>query len=141
MLNATSEEELKRDYRALRMKTTPGHQELHSSLAIVRPDGGRTYVWKIRKPFEAIKWANPAQLLVADRGVFYLFAEHDSDHFFLFGSEPSSAADTAIDGIFLHSFCNGVSINTRSPGPRLFSEPIESNGIPKLFHHRRNIFP
>jgi hypothetical protein len=50
---------------------------------------------------------------MARRGqrVFYLFAENDSNQYFLFGSEPCSNADTAVDGIFLHSFCNGVSIS------------------------------
>jgi hypothetical protein len=90
------------------MKTTPGNHDLHSSVSVVRPDGGRTYVGDSRS-FEALR----GRIRLARRGqrVFYLFAENDSDHFFLFGSEPSSAADTAIDGIFLHSFCNGVSIS------------------------------
>jgi hypothetical protein len=108
MLNVTLAEDLRHEYRALRMKTTAGNQDLHSSVSFVRPDGGRTYVGDSRS-FEALR----GRIRLARRGqrVFYLFAENDSDHFFLFGSEPSSAADTAIDGIFLHSFCNGVSIS------------------------------
>jgi len=108
MLNVALEEELRHEYRALRMKTTPGNQDLHSSLSFVRRDGGRTYVGDSRS-FEALC----GRIRLARRGqrVFYLFAENDSDHFFLFGSESSSSADTAIDGIFLHSFCNGVSIS------------------------------
>ena len=108
MLNATLEEPLRHEYRALRMKTTPGNQDLHSSVSVVRPDGGRTYVGDSRS-FEALR----GRIRLARRGqrVYYLFAENDSDHFFLFGSEPSSNNDTAIDGIFLHSFCNGVSIS------------------------------
>ncbi|MBC8166226.1 MAG: DUF1583 domain-containing protein, partial [Bryobacteraceae bacterium] len=108
MLNATLEEELRHEYRALRMKTTPGNHDLHSSVSVVRPDGGRTYVGDSRS-FEALR----GRIRLARRGqrVFYLFAENDSDHFFLFGSEPASDADTAIDGIFLHTFCNGVSIS------------------------------
>lgn len=108
MLNATLEEPLRHEYRALRMKTTPGNQDLHSSVSLVRPDGGRTYVGDSRT-FEALR----GRIRLSRRGqrVFYLFAENDSDHFFLFGSEPSSEAETAIDGIFLHSFCNGVSIS------------------------------
>jgi hypothetical protein len=108
MLNATLDEEFRHDYRALRMKTTPGHQELHCSLSIARPDGGRTYVGDSR-PFEATS----GRIRLARRGqrIFYLFAEHDSNYFFQFGNEPASAADTAVDGIFLHSFCNGVSLS------------------------------
>lgn len=108
MLNATLEEEHRHEYRALRMKTTPGNHDLHSSVSAVRPDGGRTYVGD-SKSFEALS----GRIRLARRGqrVYYLFAENDSDHFFLFGSESSSNADTAVDGIFLHSFCNGVSIS------------------------------
>lgn len=108
MLNATLEEELRHEYRALRMKTTQGNHDLHSSVSVVRPDGGRTYVGDSRS-FETLS----GRIRLARRGqrVYYLFAENDSDHYFLFGSEPSSAADTAVDGIFLHSFCNGVSIS------------------------------
>lgn len=108
MLNATLTDELSREYRALRMKTTPGNQDLHSSVSVVRPDGGRTYVGDSRS-FEALR----GRIRMARRGqrVFYLFAENDSNQYFLFGSEPCSTADTAVDGIFLHSFCNGVSIS------------------------------
>ncbi len=108
MLNATLEEELRHEYRALRMKATPGNHDLHASLSIVRPDGSRTFVGD-SKSFEALQ----GRIRLARRGqrVFYLFAEDDSDHFFCFGSEPATDADTAIDGIFLHSFCNGVGIS------------------------------
>ena len=108
MLNATLDEATRHEYRALRMKTTPGNQDLQSSMGVVRPDSGPTYVGDSRS-FEALR----GRIRLARHGqrVFYLFAENDSDHFFLFGSEPSTDADTAINGIFLHSFCNGVSIS------------------------------
>lgn len=108
MLNATLNEGQSHEYRALRMKTTAGNHDLHSSVSFARPDGGRTYVGD-SKSFEALS----GRIRLARHGqrVYYMFAENDSDHFFLFGSEPASPADTAVDGIFLHSFCNGVSIS------------------------------
>ncbi len=108
MLNATTDETIRHEYRALRMKTTSGNQDLQSSLGVIRPGTGAQYVADTRS-FEALR----GRIRLARRGqrVYYLFAENDSDHFFLFGSEPSSDADTAIHGIFLHSFCNGVSIS------------------------------
>ena len=108
MLNATTDETIRHEYRALRMKTTSGNHDLQASLGVIRPGAGAQYVAETRS-FEALR----GRIRLARRGqrVFYLFAENDSDHFFLFGSEPSSDADTSIHGIFLHSFCNGVSIS------------------------------
>ena len=79
MLNATLEEALRHEYRALRMKTTPGNQDLHSSVSLVRPDGGRTYVGDSRtfeRPVESVCPPRPARFLVCRERL---------EHFILFG--------------------------------------------------------
>ena len=108
MLNAMVDGELKCDFRAIRTKTTQGNQDLHSGVSMLRPDGGRTHIGDSRT-FEAVR----GRIRMARRGqrVFYLFADDNSDHFFQFGNEPVTDAETTVDGIFLHTYCNGVSIS------------------------------
>ena len=108
MLDVSVVEDVTHDYRALRMKTKSGNQELQSSLGISRANGGQSFVGS-SIPFEATS----GRIRLARRGnrIFYLFAEGDSDQFYLFGSESAFSADTAVNGIYLHSFCNGVGLS------------------------------
>ncbi|HUQ71741.1 MAG TPA: DUF1583 domain-containing protein, partial [Planctomycetaceae bacterium] len=104
-LIAMLSDERKQHCRIIRTRTAAGRHDVVSSLAILQPDGSRSYPSQ-PSPCEALS----GRLRLARRGdkVYYLFAEGDSAAFRIVGVETVSPADVEREGVRLEVSCNGV---------------------------------